>query len=168
MPAAPAPFTTKRQSSIFLPNNLRAFMMAAMEMIAVPCWSSWKTGMPMRFFSVVSTSKQAGAAMSSRLMPPNVGSRHSVAAMTFAASVRPFSLNTLPRQIGTASISAKCLNSTALPSITGRPASGPMLPRPRTAVPSLTTATMLPRLVYSQTVSGLSLISRHGCATPGV
>ena len=29
----------------------------AMEMIAVPCWSSWKTGMPIRFFRVVSTSK---------------------------------------------------------------------------------------------------------------
>ena len=36
-----------------------------------------------------------------------------------------------------------CLNSTALPSITGIAAAGPMSPRPRTAVPSVTTATVL-------------------------
>ncbi len=39
-------------------------------------------------------------------------------------------------------------NSTHLPSITGRPASGPMSPRPSTAVPLETTATMLPLKVY--------------------
>ena len=43
-------------------------------MIAVPCWSSWKTGMPIRAFSRSSTSKHSGALMSSRLMPPKVGS----------------------------------------------------------------------------------------------
>ena len=42
-------------------------------MIAVPCWSSWKTGMSSSSRSRSSTSKQAGAPMSSRLMPPKVG-----------------------------------------------------------------------------------------------
>ena len=42
---------------------------------------------------------------------------------------------------------ANFLNSTALPSITGLAASGPMSPRPSTAVPLVTTATRLPRLV---------------------
>ena len=40
---------------------------------AVPCWSSWKTGMSRRLCSSASTQKQAGAAMSSRLMPPKPG-----------------------------------------------------------------------------------------------
>jgi hypothetical protein len=45
------------------------------------------------------------------------------------------------RQIGTASTPPNCLNSTALPSITGIAARGPMLPSPSTAEPSVTTAT---------------------------
>src|SRR6185436_10240090 len=65
------------------------------------------------------------------------------------------------------SISANFLNRQALPSITGLPASGPMLPRPSTAVPLVTTATKLPRAVYSQARSGVAAISRHGSATPG-
>ena len=47
------------------------------------------------------------------------------------------------RQIGTASTPPNCLNSTALPSITGIAAFGPMSPRPSTAVPSVTIATVL-------------------------
>ena len=43
--------------------------------------------------------------------------------------------------IGTASTPPNCLKRIALPSITGREASGPMSPRPSTAVPSVTTAT---------------------------
>ena len=50
--------------------------------------------------------------------------------------------------MGKASTSAKALNSIALPSITGSPASGPISPRPSTAVPSVTTATRFPFEVY--------------------
>ena len=39
---------------------------------AVPCWSSWNTGMSHSSFSLRSISKQRGAAMSSRLMPPKL------------------------------------------------------------------------------------------------
>ena len=46
------------------------------------------------------------------------------------------------RQIGNASTFANCLKSAALPSITGIAARGPMSPRPSTAVPSETTATV--------------------------
>src|SRR5450759_2077354 len=51
------------------------------------------------------------------------------------------SSSTVPvsRHTGTASTPAKCLNSTALPSITGNAASGPISPRPSTAVPSVIT-----------------------------
>jgi hypothetical protein len=45
------------------------------------------------------------------------------------------------------STSAKRLNRTALPSITGFDASGPIAPKPSTAVPLETTATMFPRAV---------------------
>jgi hypothetical protein len=53
------------------------------------------------------------------------------------------STSVVSRQMGTASTPPNCLNSTALPSITGMAAAGPMSPRPRTAVPSLTMATTL-------------------------
>ena len=49
-------------------------MTAAPTMMAVPCWSSWNTGMAMRLLRRSSTSKHSGALMSSRLMPPKVGS----------------------------------------------------------------------------------------------
>ena len=50
---------------------------------------------------------------------------------------------------GIASTLANCLNNIALPSITGIAASGPILPRPNTAEPSVITATKLRLLVYS-------------------
>ena len=51
IPAAPAPENTTRTFSGFLPTSSSAFRNAAAEMIAVPCWSSWKTGIAMRFLS---------------------------------------------------------------------------------------------------------------------
>ena len=45
------------------------------------------------------------------------------------------------------SMPANFLNRTALPSITGLPASGPMAPRPSTAVPLVSTATRFCRVV---------------------
>jgi hypothetical protein len=46
--AAPAPEVTSFTSSTFLPSSLRPFSTAAPTTMAVPCWSSWKTGMRMR------------------------------------------------------------------------------------------------------------------------
>ena len=63
-----------------------ALRTAAPTMIAVPCWSSWKTGIFMRSRSCASTSKHSGALMSSRLMPPKVGSS---AATTSTSGRRP-------------------------------------------------------------------------------
>ncbi len=51
------------------------------------------------------------------------------------------------RQIGKASTSANSLKSIALPSMTGIAASGPMSPRPSTAEPSETTATVFALIV---------------------
>ena len=70
VPAAPAPETTTRTSARCLPTTRSALVSAASTQIAVPCWSSWKTGMSSSSRSRVSISKQRGAAMSSRLMPP--------------------------------------------------------------------------------------------------
>ena len=52
-PGRPAPRRRRRRppactSSIFLPTTFRPFRMAAPTMIAVPCWSSWKTGIFIR------------------------------------------------------------------------------------------------------------------------
>src|SRR6185437_9820087 len=72
------------------------------------------------------------------------------------------------RQIGQASMLAKRLNSAALPSITGSAAYGPTLPRPSTADPSVTTATLLRLMVRRRASSGLAARARLTRATPGV
>ena len=78
------------------------------------------------------------------------------------------SVSCVSRQIGTASTPPNCLNSTALPSITGIAARGPMLPRPSTAEPSVTTATVCadPGVVAGQRRVGA--IASQTRATPGV
>ena len=108
--------------------------------MAVPCWSSWNTGMSSASTRRRSTSKQRGAEMSSRLMPPNAG------AMRITVSTIS-STSCVSRQTGTAFTPPNALNSAHLPSMTGRAASGPMLPKPKTALPSLTTATVFAFIV---------------------
>ena len=76
-----------------------------------------------RSLSRCSISKQRGAEMSSRLMPPKLGASRTTVSTISSVSV-------VSRQIGTASTPPNCLNSTALPSITGIAAAGPMSPRP--------------------------------------
>ena len=137
MPAAPAPEKTMRTSSSRLPTRRRALVRPAATMIAVPCWSSWKTGMSSSRRRRLSISKQRGAEMSSRLMPPKLGAMRLTVSTISSGSL-------VSRQIGKASMPANSLKRMALPSITGMPASGPMSPRPSTAVPSVTTATRLP------------------------
>ena len=140
MAAAPAPFTTTRICFMSRPVSSTALISPAAVMIAVPCWSSWKTGMFIRSRSACSIMKQSGAAMSSRLIPPNVGSSNSTASMKRCGS-------SVFTSMSIESTSAKRLNSTALPSITGFDASAPRLPRPRIAVPFEMTATRLPLAV---------------------
>ena len=70
VPAAPAPETTTRTRGNSLPTTRNALVSAASTQIAVPCWSSWNTGMSSSSRNRASISKQRGAAMSSRLIPP--------------------------------------------------------------------------------------------------
>ena len=72
------------------------------------------------------------------------------------------------RHTGQASTPANCLNSAAFPSITGKAAAGPMLPRPSTAEPSVTTATVFRLIVNRRASAGFSAIARQTRATPGV
>ena len=72
-PAAPAPEITTRVVAGSRPVRVSAFLRAASATTAVPCWSSWKTGIDNRSFSRSSISKQRGAEMSSRLIPPKLG-----------------------------------------------------------------------------------------------
>ena len=65
------------------------------------------------------------------------------------------------------SMPANFLNRQPLPSITGLPASGPMLPRPSTAVPLVMTATRLLRAVRLPASSGSSAMAMQASATPG-
>ncbi|MCY1233217.1 hypothetical protein D9M72_457490 [compost metagenome] len=78
--------------------------------------------------------------MSSRLMPPKVGSSAAMIWTSFSGSFSSIS-------ISNTSIPANFLNRPPLPSITGLEAAAPMSPRPSTAVPLVITATRLPRAV---------------------
>ena len=62
---------------------------------------------------------------------------------------------------------ANFLNRQPLPSITGLPASAPMLPSPSTAVPLEITATRLPREVRLKASIGACLMAMQAAATPG-
>ena len=75
MPAAPAPLQTSLADFMSRPVISSALISPAVAMIAVPCWSSWNTGMSISSRSRCSMMKQSGALMSSRLMPPNDGPR---------------------------------------------------------------------------------------------
>src|SRR5207244_9355828 len=105
--------------------------------------------------------KHFGCAMSSRLTPPNEGVMSLTVSMIFSGSF-------VASGIGNASTPPRYLNNRDLPSMTGNPASGPMSPRPRTRVPSVTMATWFHLFVRLQTNCGSALMSRQGCATPGV
>ena len=135
--------------------------MAAETTTAVPCWSSWKTGTSHSSRSLRSTSKQRGAAMSSRLMPPKLPEMRWMVRTSSSTSF-------VPTQSGKASTPANSLKRTHFPSITGMPASGPMSPSPSTADPSVTTATRFQRRVSSNDFAGSSRMARQGSATPGV
>ncbi len=136
-------------------------MSAASTTTAVPCWSSWKTGMSSAASSRRSISKHRGAEMSSRLMPPKTGAIRRTVRTISSGSV-------VSRQIGNASTPAISWNNIALPDITGSAAIGPMLPRPRTAVPSVTTATLLLLMVWLNAREGSATMARQTSATPGV
>ena len=98
--------------------------------------------------------------MSSKLIPPKVGSRRATVSTNAIGSSSSTS-------ISNTSISAKRLNKIPLPSITGLLASAPILPRPNTAVPLLITPTKLARDVYASALFGSFSISKQGIATPG-
>ena len=135
--AAPAPFTTSLMSANARPVRWQALISPAAATIAVPCWSSWNTGMSISSRSRSSITKHSGALMSSRLMPPKEGPRKRTQLMNSSTSSVETS-RSMP------STSAKRLNRATLPSMTGLLARAPRLPRPSTAVPLLITATMLP------------------------
>ncbi len=112
VPAAPAPDIAMRTAPSFLPTTRSALVSAASTTMAVPCWSSWNTGMSSSSRSRRSTSKHRGALMSSRLIPPKAG------AITW--TVRTISsVSWVSRHTGQASMPANRLNRAALPSITG-------------------------------------------------
>ena len=98
--------------------------------------------------------------MSSKFIPPKEGEIALTASINFSGS---FSLISISKT----SIPAKILNNRALPSITGFEASGPISPRPRTAVPLVITATKFDLFVYLYELRWSFFISKQGSATPG-
>ena len=141
MPAAPAPLQTSLVSSMSRPVRSSALIRPAAAMIAVPCWSSWNTGMSMQ--------------LAQPLLDDEALRRLDVLEVDAAEAGAEIACTQLMNSSGSSvstsrsmeSMSAKRLNSTALPSITGLEASAPRLPRPRMAVPLEMTATKLPLAV---------------------
>ena len=86
-PAAPSPTISTLRSSRRRPVILTALSSAASTTTAVPCWSSWKTGMSSDARRRSSISKQRGAEMSSRLMPPKPGAIASTVATIASGSL---------------------------------------------------------------------------------
>ncbi len=99
--------------------------------------------------------------MSSSWIAPKVGA--------IAATVRTISSGSFDRmRIGTPLTPTCVSKSAALPSMTGMPATGPMSPRPRMAVPFVTIATVFPMAVYRCARSGSASMTLQTLATPGV
>ena len=140
MADAPAPLITTLTLSIDFLVISSALIKAAVVIIAVPCWSSWNTGISKISLSFSSIIKQSGAAMSSKLIPPNDGAKFLIELIISSVFFEVyFKINRI--------YISKSFKQTALPSITGFDASAPKLPKPRIAEPLLITATKLPLLV---------------------
>jgi hypothetical protein len=161
LPAAPNPTipTADRFRLMYVLDAM--FSNAASTTTAVPCWSSCITGMSRVASRRSSISKHSGARMSSSLMAPKVGAIARTVWMITSGSL-------LSIRIGYPLIPASTRNSSALPSITGMPATGPMSPSPKIAVPLVTIATLFWMDVYSIASSGFAWILVHTDATPGV
>src|SRR5690606_14311686 len=99
--------------------------------------------------------------MSSRLMPPSVGSSAAMMSTSLSGSVSASSMSKT-------SMPANFLNRHPLPSMTGLAASGPILPRPSTAVPLVITPTRFDREVYMDAACSPSAwMDMQATATPG-
>ena len=118
------------------------------------------TGISVSAAILLSISKHSGALMSSKLIPPNVFEIFTTVSMNDSVS-------SVSTSISNTSISANVFNNRPLPSITGLLANGPILPKPKTAVPFEITATKFALEVYLYAASGFSAISKQGYATPG-
>ena len=99
VPAEPPPLITIFTSSIVFSATFSALIKPAKTTIAVPCWSSWKTGISNSSFRRRSISKQRGAAISSKLIPPNDGAKALTCEIISSTSC-------VSNEIGTASTSA--------------------------------------------------------------
>ena len=94
---------SKTVPSIFLWTTFNAFNKPAVTTMAVPCWSSWNTGISNSLISVLSISTHLGALISSKFIPPKDGA--------IALTIRIISWGSLvSKQIGTASIWPNFLN----------------------------------------------------------
>ena len=107
-------------------NDFKRFISPASVTVAVPCWSSCQMGISAFSRSVSRMRKHFGCEISSRLTPPNPGwsiiTVLMIASASFVSSIS-----------GTASTPPRYLYNKAFPSITGRPAFGPISPNPRHA-----------------------------------
>ena len=160
-PAAPVPAIIIFKSCHSFLTILNELIIPAVTTIAVACWSVCNTGISNSLISLSSISKQRGDEISSKLIPPKVGAIYLTVFINSSGSL-------VSRHIGKASTSPNSLYIKALPSITGKAASGPISPSPKTAVPSVTIATVWLFKVYLYMVELSARILLLTSKTPGV
>ena len=161
IPAAPSPMISTFRSSRLRPVSLTAFSSAAITTTAVPCWSSWKTGMSSSLLQL--------------LLDLEAARRGDVLEVDAAERGRD-QLDGPHDLVGVGRVQAdrervdagELLEQAALALHHRHRRAGPMSPRPSTAVPSETTATVLRLIVYWKALSASSAIARQTRATPGV
>ena len=160
MPAAPPPVETMRISSMRLPMQRSALSTVAPTTMAVPCWSSCSTGIFIRARSPLLDDEALGRLDVLQVDRAEGCSRHGDR-IGQLLRVALADLDVEHVDVG------ELFEQDRLPSMTGFAASGPMLPRPSTAVPLEITATRLPRAVKREALAGSSAIAMHASATPG-
>ena len=128
-------------SSSFFPVSFRALIMAAAVTTAVPCWVIVENRNITALFQLALDLKAAGSGDILQIYTAEASGQQSHCIYNI---VHLFTSHAQRESIH----SAKDFEEHAFPLHYGMPASGPISPRPRTAVPSVTTATMLPRRVY--------------------
>ena len=142
IPAAPAPLVTTRTSSSFFPTTFRALIRCCCRYHSRTVLIVMEDGNITALFQSALDFK---ASRSRNILQVYSAKASCQETYSFYNLIHIFASDTQRESIY---ILQTALKSTHFPSITGIPASGPISPSPRTAVPSVITATRFPLLVY--------------------
>jgi len=159
--AAPAPEHTSFVLAMSLPTTRNPFNTAAPTMMAVPCWSSWNTGIFMRSRSILSTWKHSGAFDVLQVDSAESGfQRRDDLDQLVRVALIHFDIEAIDP--------GEFLEEHRLAFHHRLGSERPDCPSPSTAVPLVSTPIRFPRAVSLRASAGSRTISSQAAATPGV